>query len=150
LRALIQRVSRAKVEVEGRITGQIGCGFLILLGIAEDDEMPDLQWLTNKIVGLRVFSDAEGKMNLSIRDVGGELLVVSQFTLHAQYKKGNRPSFIRAAHPEKAIPLYEAFIATLEAETGQRPATGEFGAMMQVELTNDGPVTIMLDSKNPE
>lgn len=150
MRALIQRVSGASVSAEGRTTGEISNGLLVLLGIATDDTRDDALWLLRKIIGLRIFSDAEDKMNLGLMQVGGQLLVVSQFTLHAQYKKGNRPSFIRAARPEVAIPLYEFFLAEAEALTGQQVGKGVFGAMMNVSLTNDGPVTLMLDSKNPE
>jgi len=150
MRALIQRVSSATVSVNGRITGQIDGGLLILLGIVQDDTTSDADWLARKIIGLRIFSDADEKMNLDMMQTGGKLLVVSQFTLHAQYKKGNRPSFIRAARPEVAIPLYEFFLQTVQQLTGRLPATGEFGAMMEVTLVNDGPVTLMLDSKNPE
>ena len=150
MRALIQRVSRATVTVEGEVRGEIGCGFVVLLGIEEADGLEDVEWLAGKVAKMRVFSDAGGNMNLALGDVGGRLLVVSQFTLHASTKKGNRPSFIRATRPEKAIPLYEQFVERLQQLTGQTVATGEFGAEMQVTLTNDGPVTIWIDSKNRE
>lgn len=151
MRVLLQRVAEARVTVgEDRVTGAIGPGFLILLGIEQEDGPGDLGWLVGKILALRVFEDEAGKMNLSILDVGGEALVVSQFTLHARVKKGTRPSFERAARPEVAIPLYERFIAELSAGLGRPVATGEFGAMMRVALVNDGPVTIWLDSRNRE
>jgi D-tyrosyl-tRNA(Tyr) deacylase len=150
MRALIQRVSKSSVEIEGRISGEIGVGMLILLGIEEADTEEDVDWLSAKIVKLRIFPDLEGVMNLAVTDIKGELLVVSQFTLHASTKKGNRPSYIKAARPETAIPLYENFIKSLEKETGIPVQTGVFGAMMQVSLVNDGPVTIWIDSKNKE
>ncbi len=151
MRVLLQRVGEARVTVEGgRVTGAIGAGFLILLGIGQEDDTTDIDWLVGKILALRVFEDEEGKMNLSILETGGEALVVSQFTLHARVKKGTRPSFERAARPELAIPLYERFVAELAAGLGKPVPTGEFGAMMQVALVNDGPVTIWLDSRNRE
>ena len=150
MRALIQRVSRASVTVEERITGSIDQGFLILIGIEEADTDEDLTWLSRKIVGLRLFDDDQGQMNLALSDVQGGILLVSQFTLHAATKKGNRPSFIRAARPEFAKPLYEKMIRQLEADLGKPVATGEFGAMMAVELVNNGPVTIWIDTKNKE
>lgn len=150
MRALIQRVSEAKVVIDGEISGAIDQGLLILLGIENEDEEADADWLIKKISGLRIFSDNEGKMNLSISDVNGSFLVVSQFTLHASTKKGNRPSYIKAARPEKAIPLYEYFKAQLEKEAHLKVASGEFGADMKVHLINDGPVTIWMDSKNKE
>jgi len=150
MRVIIQRVSEAEVTVDGQITGAIAKGFLILLGIENEDEETDVDWLAQKIVHMRVFKDGADKMNLSLMDVAGELLVVSQFTLHAQTKKGNRPSFIKAAKPEKAIPLYEYFLTKLKELTGVAPQTGKFGAMMQVQLINDGPVTIFMDSKNKQ
>lgn len=150
MRLVIQRVSSASVTVDGAITGQIGAGLLILAGIEHDDTADDLAWLVSKVTQMRIFADAEGKMNLSVKDSGGELLVVSQFTLHASTKKGNRPSFIRAARPETAIPLYEQFLALLEAELGKPVACGIFGADMQVALVNDGPVTICIDSRAKE
>ena len=145
---VIQRVSEASVKINQNIQGSIGSGFMILLGICHEDNQEDIQWLCKKIVNLRVFGDQEGRMNLSIKDVEGGILLISQFTLHASTKKGNRPSFIDAARPEVAIPLYEQFIQQLEQELGQAIQTGEFGADMKVSLINDGPVTIMIDSKN--
>ena len=150
MRALIQRVSRASVTVEERITGSIDQGFLILIGIEETDTDEDLTWLSKKIVGLRLFDDDQGQMNLALSDVQGGILLVSQFTLHAATKKGNRPSYIRAARPELAKPIYDKMIKQLEADLGNSVATGEFGAMMAVELVNDGPVTIWIDTKNKE
>lgn len=150
MRAIIQRVSEASVTIDGRISGEIGAGLLILLGIEEADGNEDLEWLANKIVQMRIFNDEDGKMNRSVQDVGGNLLVVSQFTLHASTKKGNRPSFIKAARPEQAVPLYEAFIQLLKEKTGKDIQTGKFGAMMEVRLLNDGPVTIFMDSQNKE
>jgi D-tyrosyl-tRNA(Tyr) deacylase len=150
MRALIQRVSRASVMVEERITGSIEQGFLILIGIEETDTDEDLTWLSKKIVGLRLFDDDQGQMNLALSDVQGGILLVSQFTLHAATKKGNRPSYIRAARPELAKPIYDKMIKQLEADLGKPVATGEFGAMMAVELVNDGPVTIWIDTKNKE
>ncbi len=150
MRALIQRVSRASVTVEERITGSIDQGFLILIGIEETDTDEDLTWLSRKIVGLRLFDDDQGQMNLALSDVQGGILLVSQFTLHAASKKGNRPSYIRAARPELAKPIYDKMIKQLEADLGKPVATGEFGAMMAVELVNDGPVTIWIDTKNKE
>ncbi|HTX87352.1 MAG TPA: D-aminoacyl-tRNA deacylase [Bacteroidales bacterium] len=150
MRVVIQRVSEASVTIDGAVTASIGKGLLILLGIEEGDTEEDAGWLTGKIARLRIFADAGGVMNLSIREVSGEVLVVSQFTLHASTKKGNRPSYIRAARPDQAIPLYENFIARLEADSGRKVRHGVFGAMMQVTLTNDGPVTILMDSKNKE
>lgn len=146
--AVIQRVSRASVTIDTSIKGQIGIGFLVLLGITHTDTQEDIEWLSKKIVGLRVFGDAEGKMNLDISAVGGNILLISQFTLHASTKKGNRPSFIEAARPEVAIPLYEKMIAQLTQDSGKSIETGEFGADMKVSLLNDGPVTIIIDSKN--
>ncbi|MBB5034233.1 D-aminoacyl-tRNA deacylase [Prosthecobacter vanneervenii] len=150
MRLVLQRVSSASVTVDGSITGQIGTGFMILAGIEGEDTLDDLTWLVQKVTQMRVFGDAEGKMNLSVKDVGGDLLVVSQFTLHASTKKGNRPSFIRAARPEIAIPLYEQFLALLETEMGRPVARGIFGADMKVALVNDGPVTICIDSRARE
>ena len=148
MRAVIQRVSFASVKIDDNIKGQIGPGLLILLGIEDADNNEDVNWLTRKICGLRVFSDEYGKMNLDLCGINGELLVVSQFTLHASTKKGTRPSFIKAERPEKAIPLYESFISECEKITGKQAQTGEFGAMMKVELLNDGPVSIMIDTKD--
>jgi len=146
--AVIQRVSEAKVEIESRISGQIGPGLLVLLGIEEADNDEDIEWLSRKIINLRIFDDEDGVMNKALLDVNGGLLVVSQFTLHASTKKGNRPSYIKAARPEIAIPLYEKFIAKAETDLGKSIQTGEFGAMMQVSLCNDGPVTIIIDTKD--
>ncbi|OAB76037.1 D-aminoacyl-tRNA deacylase [Cochleicola gelatinilyticus] len=150
MRVVIQRVSEASVAIEGKITSEIKTGFLILLGIEHEDSQEDINWLCGKISRLRVFSDDTGAMNLSILDIKGELLVVSQFTLHASTKKGNRPSFIKAARPEVAIPHYEAFVDQLKRTTQLRVQTGTFGAMMEIALVNDGPVTIFIDSKNKE
>jgi D-aminoacyl-tRNA deacylase len=150
MRIVLQRVKHAGVVIEGKMHASIGKGFLVLLGIEEDDGPEDGAWLAAKVCAMRLFGDAEGKMNLDLRQVGGELLVVSQFTLHASAKKGNRPSFIKAARPEKAIPLYGQFIREAELLLGKPCQTGVFGADMQVELVNDGPVTIILDSKNKE
>lgn len=150
MRVIIQRVSEAKVEVGEKTTGEIGQGLLLFVGIVEDDNDDDIEWLCNKLSGLRIFSDEEGKMNDSIQDVEGKFLVVSQFTLHAKTKKGNRPSFTRAAKPDTAIPMYDKFKKSLQAITGRPVESGEFGADMQVSLTNDGPVTIIIDTKNKE
>ena len=150
MRVVIQRVSEASVTIDGKIKSSIGQGLLILLGIEQEDNTEDLDWLCKKISALRIFSDDAGLMNLSVQDIGGELLVVSQFTLHGSTKKGNRPSFIRAARPEQAIPLYEKFLAVLEQESGGPVCSGAFGADMKVALVNDGPVTILIDSKNRE
>jgi len=150
MKVVIQRVSKASVTIDGNKVASIGSGLLILLGIVEDDTHEDIKWLSNKIVNLRVFGDKNMVMNLSLTDVHGHVIVVSQFTLHASTKKGNRPSYIRAAKPETAIPLYETFIKQLESDLGKRVQTGQFGADMQVDLINDGPVTIIIDSKNRE
>lgn len=150
MRIVIQRVQRASVTIEGKVKSAIGRGYLILLGVGADDTEEDIDWLVKKIVGLRVFDDAQGVMNLSIMDVGGEALVVSQFTLMAQYKKGNRPSWIKAAPHSISIPLYEQFCQRLSTAMGREVGTGEFGADMKVELLNDGPVTICMDTKNKE
>lgn len=150
MRAVIQRVSEANVKINGDIHGQIETGFLILLGIEEEDTEEDVDWLCKKVSGLRIFSDEEGKMNLDIKDIKGAFLVISQFTLHAKTKKGNRPSFIHAAKPDIAIPLYESFKNKLAIESGLTVASGEFGADMKVTLCNDGPVTIIIDTKNKE
>ncbi len=150
MRVVIQRVRQASVEIDAKLFSNIENGLLILLGIEETDNEEDINWLCGKIARLRVFDDAEGVMNLSIQEVKGELLVVSQFTLHASTKKGNRPSYIKAARPETAIPLYEKFVEILKSETGLGVKTGSFGAMMQVSLVNDGPVTILIDSKQKE
>ena len=148
--ALLQRVSQASVTVGDEIVGQIGPGLLILLGITHDDGQEDIDWLVKKIVDLRIFADEEDKMNRSVKDIGGQILLVSQFTLHAATKKGNRPSFLAAARPEVAIPLYELTINRLAVELGKPIQTGVFGAMMEVALINDGPVTIWIDSKNKQ
>ena len=146
--AVIQRVSKASVKIDGNIKGQIEVGFLVLLGITHTDTQEDVAWLSKKIIGLRVFSDAEGKMNLDLQAIEGNILLISQFTLHASTKKGNRPSFIEAARPDVAIPLYEKMIAQLSQDLGKKIKTGEFGADMKVSLVNDGPVTIVIDTKN--
>jgi D-tyrosyl-tRNA(Tyr) deacylase len=150
MRVVLQRVSSASVAINGKVTSAIENGILILLGIVEDDTAEDIEWLCNKIVNLRIFRDENNVMNLSVMDAGGDLLIVSQFTLHASTKKGNRPSYIKAARPEVAIPLYEKFVRTLESKSGKKVGTGEFGAMMQVTLVNDGPVTIIIDSHTRE
>lgn len=150
MRAVIQRVSTASVTIEGDMKSAIGPGFMVLLGIEAEDNNEDADWLCRKISTLRVFSDEEGLMNKDISDIDGEILVVSQFTLHASYKKGNRPSFIKAARPDVAVPLYEYFVKQLHMLTGKKVATGEFGADMKVALVNDGPVTIVMDTKNRE
>lgn len=150
MRLILQRVSSASVTIDGQIAGQIGAGLMILAGIEGVDTAEDLTWLVQKVTQMRIFGDAEGKMNLSVKDIGGGILVVSQFTLHASTKKGNRPSFLRAARPEVAIPLYEQFLALLEAELGRPVARGVFGADMKVALVNDGPVTITIDSQARE
>lgn len=150
MRVVVQRVSEASVTIEGQVNGAIKTGFLILLGIETKDTTEDIDWLVRKITGLRVFSDEQGLMNKSILDVNGEILLISQFTLHASTKKGNRPSFINAARPDVAIPLYEKFVENLSLEVKNRVKTGIFGTDMQVSLVNNGPVTIIIDSKNRE
>jgi D-tyrosyl-tRNA(Tyr) deacylase len=150
MRVVIQRVANASVTIEGKIKSSIGHGMLVLCGFEDADNHEDISWLSNKITNLRIFNDVTGVPNLSVKDTGGELLLVSQFTLQASTKKGNRPSFIRASKPEVAIPLYEAFIRQLEADLGRQVLTGEFGADMKVELLNDGPVTIVIDTKSKE
>lgn len=150
MRAVIQRVTSASCKVEGNITGEINNGFVVLLGIEDADTMDDLQWLAQKIVNMRVFSDENGLMNKALADVNGNILLISQFTLFAQTKKGNRPSFIRAAKPPHAIPLYEEMITALEALLGKKIATGIFGADMKISLVNDGPVTIVMDTKDKD
>jgi len=150
MRVVIQRVSRASVTIEGTTKSSIQNGFLILLGICDEDTMEDVNWLVHKIAGLRVFDDENHVMNRSILDVNGEILVISQFTLYASYKKGNRPSWFRAGSHEHSIPLYEAFCSSLSESIGKSVGTGEFGADMKVELLNDGPVTICMDTKNKE
>lgn len=150
MRLVIQRVSKASVTIENKIYSSIEKGLMVLVGIEDEDSEADSEWLIQKLVNMRIFSDAEGKMNLCVKKINGEILLVSQFTLHASTKKGNRPSFIKAARPEKAIPLYENFIKRLNAESGKECKTGIFGADMKVELINDGPVTIFIDSKSKE
>ena len=147
---MIQRVLEASVSISGAVTASIGPGLMVLVGICEEDGREDIEWLVRKIAALRVFDDAAGMMNRSVVDAGGDVLVVSQFTLMASTKKGNRPAYIRAARPEVAIPLYEQFCAALEAALGKPVPTGTFGADMQVSLVNDGPVTICIDTKNKE
>lgn len=150
MRAVIQRVSHASVTIGGVVKSRIGHGYLVLLGCASDDTQEDIDWLARKIAALRVFDDDEGVMNRSVTDVGGEVLVVSQFTLWASYKKGNRPSYLRAGSHEVTIPLYERFVEAMAAQLGRPVQTGEFGADMKVELLNDGPVTICMDTRNKE
>ncbi len=147
---MIQRVSRASVSISGKVKSSIGKGFLILVGVEESDTESDAEWLVRKVVGLRVFDDENGVMNLNIGQVGGDILVVSQFTLFASTRKGNRPSWLRAARHDISVPLYEFFCRRIEEETGRTIGTGEFGADMKVELVNDGPVTICIDTKNKE
>ena len=150
MRAVIQRVNRANVSIEGRIHSEIGNGLLILLGIEDADSGEDIEWLSGKIVNLRIFNDEKGVMNLSVKEVNADILLVSQFTLHASTKKGNRPSYIRASKPEVAIPLYEKMIRQLTHDLGKEIKTGIFAADMKVELLNDGPVTIVIDTKQKE
>lgn len=150
MKAVIQRVSHASVTIEGRVKSQIDNGYLILLGIGNEDNQEDIDWLVHKIVNLRIFDDENGVMNRNILDINGNIIVVSQFTLMASYKKGNRPSWIRVAGHETAIPLYETFVSALTTAMGRTVGTGEFGADMKVELLNDGPVTICMDTKNKE
>ena len=150
MRAVIQRVSRASVKIGKKIKSEIGIGLLVLIGIEESDEDMDIDWLCIKIVNLRIFNDNNEVMNLSVLEVGGNILAISQFTLHAKTKKGNRPSYIRAARPDIAIPLYNKFVVRLSQLMGKEICTGEFGEMMQVELVNDGPVTIIIDTKEKE
>ncbi|MGB0476666.1 MAG: D-aminoacyl-tRNA deacylase [Flavobacteriaceae bacterium] len=150
MRVVIQRVSEASVRVDGEIVGSISKGLLVFLGITHDDDIEDVSWLVKKTIGLRIFNDTNDVMNLSLLDTEGELLVVSQFTLHALTKKGNRPSYIDAANPETALPLYQSFVEQSEKALGRSVSTGVFGAMMDVQLCNDGPVTILMDSKNKE
>ncbi|WP_299312192.1 D-aminoacyl-tRNA deacylase [uncultured Aquimarina sp.] len=150
MRAVVQRVSEASVEVEGKKISQIDSGLLILIGVEEEDTKEDIVWLSGKISRLRIFTDDSGVMNKSVLDINGEVIVVSQFTLHASTRKGNRPSYIKAARPETAIPLYEEFVKQLELELGENIGTGVFGADMKVSLLNDGPVTIIIDTKNKE
>lgn len=150
MRTVIQRVKHASVTIDGQVKSKIGQGILILVGIEDADNRDDIEWLTKKIVNLRIFDDEEGVMNLSVSDVGGDIIVVSQFTLHAMVKKGNRPSYIHASKPDIAIPLYESFCDEMSLQLGRRIQTGTFGADMKVELLNDGPVTIFIDTKNKE
>ena len=150
MRIVIQRVAHASVTIEGKIKSKIGQGLLILVGIEDADDTRDAEWLSKKTANLRIFDDENGVMNRSIKEIGGEILIISQFTLFASTKKGNRPSYIRASKHEHAIPLYEQFCAFIEEECGKKPGTGEFGADMKVELLNDGPVTIIIDSKQKE
>ena len=150
MKAVIQRVTKASVTIEGEKVANIENGLLILLGIVNDDEQDDIVWLSNKIVNLRIFSDENDVMNHSLKDTHGDIIVVSQFTLQASTKKGNRPSYIKAARPDVAIPLYEAFVKQIEQDLGKTVQTGQFGADMKVELLNDGPVTIIIDTKNKE
>ena len=150
MRAVIQRVKEASVTVDDHATGSVGQGLLIFLGIEDADNEEDILWLSGKIVNLRIFDDSDGVMNLSVKDTGGDILLVSQFTLHASTRKGNRPSYIRASKPEIAIPLYEKMIRQLETDLGKKIQTGEFGAEMQVRLLNNGPVTITIDTKSKE
>jgi len=150
MKTVIQRVTRASVSIGGTIKSSIGKGLMVLVGIEEADDDSDVEWLCNKIVQLRIFDDNEGFMNLSVLETGGEILAVSQFTLHAKTRKGNRPSYIMAARPEKAVPLYNKFVKKLSELMGKEIKTGEFGAMMDIELVNEGPVTIIIDTKNKE
>jgi len=150
MRIVVQRVSAASITIDGKVYSAIGAGFLILLGVETGDTTEDAEWLCDKVAQLRVFADDNGLMNKDIKESRGDILVVSQFTLHASYKKGNRPSFIKAARPDQAIPLYEYFISALSDKSGKPVATGVFGADMQVALVNDGPVTIIMDTKNKE
>ncbi len=150
MRAVIQRVAQASVKVDEQVTGQIEKGLLVLLGIEDADTTEDIEWLSSKIVNLRIFDDAAGVMNLAVKEIDGNILLVSQFTLHASTKKGNRPSYIKASKPDFAIPMYEKMILQLENDLGKKVQTGIFGADMKVELLNDGPVTIVIDTKNRE
>ena len=150
MKTVIQRVSKASVTVDGQVVSSIGHGLLVLLGIEDADGKEDIDWLSQKIVNLRIFNDDNGVMNRSVLDVGGDIIVVSQFTLHALTKKGNRPSYIKASKPEVAIPMYESFVQKIEQDLGKKVGTGIFGADMKVELLNDGPVTITIDTKNKE
>ncbi|UUC46831.1 D-aminoacyl-tRNA deacylase [Flavobacterium cerinum] len=150
MKAVIQRVTEASVTIEEKRVAEIGKGLLILIGIEDADTKEDIDWLTAKIANLRIFGDENDVMNLSVKDIAGDIIVVSQFTLHAQTKKGNRPSYIKASKPDVAIPLYEAFVKQMESESGKPVQTGQFGADMKVRLLNDGPVTIIIDTKNKE
>lgn len=150
MKVVIQRVSQASVTIEGKVKSSVGLGLLVLLGVEDADTLEDIEWLSSKIINLRIFNDKEGVMNVSVKDAGGDIILVSQFTLHASTKKGNRPSYIKAAKPEVAIPLYEKMIRQLQTDLGKPIQTGEFGADMKVSLLNDGPVTIVVDSKQRE
>ena len=150
MKAVIQRVSQSSVTIDAKIVAEIQKGLLVLVGIEDSDCQEDISWLTSKIVNLRIFADENEVMNLSLKDIDGEMIVVSQFTLHAATKKGNRPSYIKASKPEIAIPLYESFVKQMEIELGKKVQTGQFGADMKVSLVNDGPVTIIIDTKNKE
>ena len=150
MRAVIQRVSKASVTIDNKIYSQVNTGLLVLLGIEDADTAEDIEWLSGKIVNLRIFNDDNGVMNVSVKDISGDILVVSQFTLHASTKKGNRPSYIKASKPEFAVPMYEKFLQQLTSDLGKKIYTGVFAADMNVELLNDGPVTIMMDTKNKE
>ena len=150
MRAVIQRVSQARLSINGGAERSMGPGLVVLLGVESKDEQADILWLSRKISNLRIFNDSGGVMNRSVRDQGGEVMIISQFTLHASTRKGNRPSYIKAAEPAIAVPLYEGFILQMETDLGKKVMTGEFGAHMQVNLTNDGPVTILIDTKNKE
>lgn len=150
MRAVIQRVAKASITIEGKVHSSIGSGLLVLLGIEDADTNDDIEWLSGKVVNLRIFNDNDGVMNISVKDTNGEILVVSQFTLHASTKKGNRPSYIKASKPDFAIPTYEKFIQQLSNDLGKKIQTGVFGSDMKVELLNDGPVTIVIDTKNKE
>lgn len=150
MRVVLQRVSEASVTIENNVKSSIKKGFLILVGIEAEDTQEDIEWLCRKIINMRIFGDEDDKMNLSLKDIDGEALIISQFTLHASTKKGNRPSFIKAAKPDVAIPLYEAFIKEFEKQFEKKVGTGEFGADMKISLLNNGPVTIIIDSKNRE
>ena len=150
MRTVLQRVSKASVTVDGKVISSIENGLLVLLGVEDADTQEDIDWLTSKIVNLRIFNDENDVMNCSVQDVNGDIIVVSQFTLHAQTKKGNRPSYIKAAKPDFAVPMYEKFVQVLERKLGRKVGTGVFGADMKVELLNDGPVTISIDTKNKE
>lgn len=150
MKVVVQRVTQASVTIDGKIKSSIGLGLLVLLGVEDADTQEDVEWLSSKIINLRIFNDADGVMNVSAKDARGDIILVSQFTLHASTKKGNRPSYIKAAKPEIAIPLYEKMIVQLQMDLGKPIQTGEFGADMKVSLLNDGPVTIVMDSKNKE
>ena len=150
MRVVIQRVSKSSVTIDGRVKGSIGPGLLVLVGIEDADTVEDIEWIAAKIVNFRIFNDAAGVMNVSVKDSGGDILLISQFTLHASTKKGNRPSYLKAARPEVAIPIYEQLIVQLENQLEKPIQTGTFGADMKVELVNDGPVTLVVDSKNKE